>query len=135
MAEQWLDINGPGWLDAVVELYANGRWRFWDKDRRDGYSVVLFGAHEVSWTVDRSAVDRSLNRPNISSILITVVEDKPAAHHAMPPGGFRLAIVNCWNLESGLAVRAELAKLFVAKTDQAPGPRAIGQIASTRSPR
>ena len=24
MAEQWLDLNGPGWLTAVVKLYAEG---------------------------------------------------------------------------------------------------------------
>jgi hypothetical protein len=26
----------------------------------------------------------------------------------MPPGGFRLAIVNCWDLDAGLASREEL---------------------------
>jgi len=135
MAEQWIDINGSGWLDAVVELYASHRWQFSDEDRRDGYSVVLFGGHEKHWTIDRSKVAEFLKWPNVSSIQITFVENKPAGHHAMPPGGFRLAIVNCWNLESGFSVRGALAKLFVTRADQAPGPRAMGQMASTRSPR
>jgi hypothetical protein len=30
----------------------------------------------------------------------------------MPPGGFRLAIVNCWDLETGFAVREKLALSF-----------------------
>ena len=38
-------------------------------------------------------------------------------HHAMPPGGFRLAVVNCWDLEAGRRVRAELAALFGLRRD------------------
>jgi hypothetical protein len=30
----------------------------------------------------------------------------------MPPGGFRLGVVNCWSLEAGLAARARLATFF-----------------------
>jgi hypothetical protein len=30
----------------------------------------------------------------------------------MPPGGFRLAIVNCWNLEAGRKARETLALSF-----------------------
>lgn len=112
MAEQWLDLNGKGWLESVVELYAQKRWRFDDADRRDGYSVVLFGDHGVRWTIDRAAVKRCLQQPHISSIQITFEETKPPAHHAMPPGGFRLAIINCWNLEAGRAVREELRREF-----------------------
>ncbi len=114
MAEQWLDLNGPGWLAAVVELYERKAWRFADV-RREGYSVVLFGAHEVRWAIERSAAERLLLRPAISSIQITFEEEKDPEHHAMPPGGFRLAIVNCWDLAAGLAAREELQHLFVAR--------------------
>ena len=41
--------------------------------------------------------------PGVSSVQITFHEDRDAARHAMPPGGFRLAVVNAWNLQSGLA--------------------------------
>ena len=44
-ADQWPDFYGPGWIDAVVDLYASGRWNYRDENRRTGYSVVLFGAH------------------------------------------------------------------------------------------
>ena len=40
-ADQWPDLYGEGWLEAIVELYRRHRWQFADDDRRDGYSVVL----------------------------------------------------------------------------------------------
>jgi hypothetical protein len=30
----------------------------------------------------------------------------------MPPGGFRLAIINCWNPETGFKVRERLTMMF-----------------------
>jgi hypothetical protein len=38
---------------------------------------------------------------SLSSIQITFHSYDPEAAHAMPPGGFRLAIVNCWALDAG----------------------------------
>jgi len=48
----------------------------------------------------------------VTSVQITFHENLPAEHHAMPPGGFRLAIVNCWQLETGLKAREDLALAF-----------------------
>src|SRR5262249_11401986 len=45
MSDQWPDLYGAGWVDALVRLYRERRWDFADHDRRDGYSVVLFGPH------------------------------------------------------------------------------------------
>jgi hypothetical protein len=112
MSEQWLDLNGPGWLAAVVRLYRDGVWDFDDRDRRTGYSVVLFGAHGVRWRPPAARVADLLRRPHVSSIQITFEADKPPEQHAMPPGGFRLAIVNCRDLDAGRAVRSELRRLF-----------------------
>ncbi len=123
MAEQWLDLNGPGWLAAVVRLYDEGVWQF-SAPPREGYSVVLFGAHEIHWSVDRSAVKRLLERPDISSIQITFEDDIAPAHHAMPPGGFRLAIINCWDLAAGRALREELKGVFVGH-DGASGAKSV----------
>jgi hypothetical protein len=50
--------------------------------------------------------------PDVSSVQITFHADRPAAAHPMPPGGFRLAIVNCLDLEAGREARARLAKFF-----------------------
>src|SRR6202162_1741152 len=38
-ADQWPDLYGPGWVEALVRLYAEGTWIFDDSDRKDGYSV------------------------------------------------------------------------------------------------
>jgi hypothetical protein len=45
-------------------------------------------------------------------VQITFHTDRPPAAHAMPPGGFRLAIVNCLNLEAGRAALTPLAEFF-----------------------
>jgi len=112
-ADQWPDLYGPGWIEAAVELYAYGHWRFCDEARRSGYSIVLYGGHGPRYKKpDQHAVNEFLQRPGISSIQITFHDDRPPETHAMPPGGFRLAIVNCWNLEAGLEVREQLALMF-----------------------
>lgn len=118
-ADQWPDLYGPNWLDAVVALYASGRWRYRDDARRTGYSVVLFGAHGPRYKKpDQEAVAEFLTWPGISSIQMTFDEDKAPELHSMPPGGFRLAVVNCWNLETGLKVRERLAAFFEKKAVQ-----------------
>jgi len=115
MAEQWLDLNGPGWLEAVVDLYANERWRFRDDPRRAGYSVALFAPHGRRYTIDPGDVEALRLVDGISSIQITFDESIPLDQHAMPPGGFRVAIVNCWDLHAGLLVRSALRRLFRPK--------------------
>jgi hypothetical protein len=112
-ADQWPDLYGEGWIEAIVELYRRRRWRYADADRREGYSVVLFGAHGVPYRhPPASLVDEIAARPGVTSVQITFHENLPAEHHAMPPGGFRLAIVNCWQLETGLKAREDLALAF-----------------------
>ena len=96
----------------MVPLYRHGEWRFEDRERRTGYSVVLFGEHGRRWSIDPAAVDALRRRPGVSSIQITFDAAKPPADHAMPPGGFRLAIVNTTSLKTGRAVREELRRLF-----------------------
>jgi hypothetical protein len=112
-SDQWPDLYGEGWLDALVDLYTKGAWGFPDGDRRNGYSVVLFGAHNVQYRhPPRELVEDLLETPEVSSIQVTFHEDKPAKAHSMPPGGFRLAIVNCWDLETGFRLREKLALSF-----------------------
>jgi hypothetical protein len=112
MSEQWVDLNGPGWLESVVRLYTDDRWRFATRPRT-GFSVVLFGRHDLVYAIERGAVDGLRRAPGVSSIQITFDPAKPREQHAMPPGGFRLAIVNCWDLAVGLAVREDLRRLFI----------------------
>ncbi len=121
-ADQWPDLYGRGWVESLVELYAAGRWTYADRDRRTGYSVVLFGPHGVGYRAPDAALQADVRAdPTISSLQITFFEDKPPQLHAMPPGGFRLAIVNCWDLEAGFAARERLAEHFWAT--QRPRPR------------
>jgi len=124
-ADQWPDLYGEGWLEAMVELYTRRRWRYADSDRRDGYSVVLFGAHGVTYQhPPEPLIDEVRKRADVSSVQITFHEDVPAEQHAMPPGGFRLAIVNCWKLEAGLKAREDLA--LALWSTQALGTRRRG---------
>jgi hypothetical protein len=112
-ADQWPDLYGAGWVRALVALYATGRWAFPDTDRRDGHSVVLFGPPGGSWRHPPAALVGALrSMQGVSSVQVTFHEDRPAATHAMPPGGFRLAIVNCLDLDAGRAARQTLAEWF-----------------------
>jgi hypothetical protein len=113
LSDQWPDLYGAGWTDALVRLYAEGRWNFDDSDRHEGYSVVLFGAHGVKFAHPPKNLVEELRRTRqVSSIQITFHEDRPPSTHSMPPGGFRLAIVNCWDLRTGFEVRETLALSF-----------------------
>ena len=49
----------------------------------------------------------------VSSVQITFHEDKDPAHHAMPPGGFRVAIVNSTTLEAGRRGREVLRRAIL----------------------
>lgn len=112
-SDQFPDLYGPGWVEALVGLYEKGQWTFADTDRRDGYSVVLFGAHGLRYRhPDPALVQEILSEPDVSSVQITFYEDRAPAVHAMPPGGFRLAIVNTWALETGYRMREKLALSF-----------------------
>jgi hypothetical protein len=119
--DQWPDLYGPGWLEAVVGLYQNGSWNCAGNAPRRGFSVVLFGPHGPCYRPPADALVDELRRlPDIASLQITFHADRPAARHSMPPGGFRLAIVNCWDLEAGLRARARLAEMLVPSTAIAP---------------
>ncbi len=109
-ADQWPDLYGTGWVQAVIGLYAEGRWRLREAPRRTGYSVVLFGPKGRRYRHPPPGLLADLlGRPEISSIQITFHQDRDPALQPMPPGGFRLAIVNCHDLEAGRAARQVLA--------------------------
>ena len=112
-ADQWPDLYGPGWVDALVGLYERGTWDFRDGDRREGYSVVLFGPHGRRYRhPPPTLVDAVKAMPGVTSVQITFHEDRAPEHHAMPPGGFRLAIVNGFDLAAAKAARERLGAHF-----------------------
>jgi hypothetical protein len=112
-ADQWPDLYGRQWLKAVVRLYDQGRWEFTDRRRTEGFSVVLFGPHERSYgypSEERIASYRAT--PEVSSVQITFSPDRPQHAHVMPPGGFRLAVINSGCLEAALDLRSRMARDF-----------------------
>ncbi len=113
-ADQWPDLyGGKPWVEALIRLYADGVWEFDDANRRDGYSVVLFGGHGLEYRhPPAELVDEIRGLESVTSVQITFHEDRPPSWHAMPPGGFRLAIVNCSDLEAGFRARERLALNF-----------------------
>jgi hypothetical protein len=112
-ADQWPDLYGPGWVEALVELYQRGDWNFSDDDRAEGYSAVLFGPHGRRYRhPPPSAIEQIKRIPGVTSVQITFHEDRAPEQHAMPPGGFRLAIVNGFDLPATIAARARLREFF-----------------------
>ena len=116
-ADQWPDLYGAGWVEALVRLYAERRWSFTETIRQTGHSVVLFAPFGPRYRHPPATLVAELTeRPGISSIQITFHEEREQHLHAMPPGGFRLAIVNCFDLEAGRAVREVLRQAMQAST-------------------
>ena len=112
-SDQWPDLYGRGWLDALVRLYEHHMWEFADTERADGYSVVLFGPFGPQYQHPApKLLSACRSMPGVSSVQITFFEDRPQHAHIMPPGGFRLAVINSFNLEVGLRVRSAMAREF-----------------------
>ena len=112
-ADQWCDLYGEGWVEALVRLYAKGEWHFADDNRRDGYSIPLFAAHGNAFRHPAAEVQSRIRAmPDVKSLQITFHEAKAPEDHPMPPGGFRLAVINATDLAAGHAARRALAESF-----------------------
>ncbi len=75
-------------------------------NRKDGYSVVLFGPHGPAYRhPPQPDIDAARRIDGVSSVQISFHEDRDPAHHSMPPGGFRLAIINATELSAGKRAR------------------------------
>jgi hypothetical protein len=113
-ADQWPDLyGGDRWVEALVALYEKSTWTFDDRHRRTGYSVVLFMPHGPHYRHPPSVLQREIAAlPDISSLQITFHEEWSMTRHAMPPGGFRVAIINCWDRAAGNVARDRLRDHF-----------------------
>jgi hypothetical protein len=115
-ADQWPDCYGPGWVKALVRLYAEGHWEFDDGVRRDAYSIALFARHGQAYRHPPPELQAAVRAmPGVLSLQITFHETKPPEQHAMPPGGFRVALINAFDLSAGLAARRKIAEGFPAE--------------------
>ncbi|HYC64378.1 MAG TPA: hypothetical protein VEC14_06585 [Reyranellaceae bacterium] len=115
-ADQWPDLyGGDAWVEALVRLYRDGVWQYDDSGKRTGYSVVLFMPHGRRYKPPPEALQQEVRAmPEVSSLQITFHPERDPARHAMPPGGFRVAIVNCWDRAAGNAAREKLRGAFAA---------------------
>ena len=114
LSDQWPDLYGAGWTEAFVSLYRDRQWRYADSDRRDGYSIVLCGPWGRRYRHPPPAlVQRVAAMPGVSSVQITFHEDKAPELHSMPPGGFRVAIINAFDLAGGEVAREVLRQHFL----------------------
>jgi hypothetical protein len=112
-ADQWCDLYGSWWFDALVNLYAKAKWVQPDVPAKTGYSIPLFAAHGRVPPHPSPALQNHIKAsPGISSVQITYYDSKSDEAHPMPPGGFRLALVNCTDFEAGIAARNRLAAAF-----------------------
>ena len=112
-SDQWPDLYGRKWLGALVRLYQHHTWHFSDVERADGYSVVLFGPHGKPYLHPPPKMLAAYRAAlGVSSVQITFFEDRPPQAHTMPPGGFRLAVINSFNLEAGMRLRSLMAREF-----------------------
>jgi hypothetical protein len=74
---------------------------------------VLFGPNGRRYRHPLPEFVEEIKRaPGVTSVQITFHEDRPPEQHAMPPGGFRLAIVNGFDLPATLAARERLKAHF-----------------------
>lgn len=112
-ADQWPDLYGDGWVEALVRLYAERQWHFDDSRRRTGYSIVLFMPHGPRYRhPPRELQDHIRRMDGVSSLQITFHEQVDPERHAMPPGGFRVAVINCWDRAAGTKARDALRRHF-----------------------
>jgi hypothetical protein len=114
LSDQWPDLYGQGWIEAFVGLYRDRIWRYADADRRDGFSLVLCGPANRSYHHPPDQLLGEVKRmPGISSVQITFHKNRAAALHAMPPGGFRVAVINAFDRSLGEAAREVLRGFFL----------------------
>ena len=57
-------------------------------------------------------------------------EEQPAEQHSMPPGGFRLAVINGFSLEECLKAREHLAESFKQVNAFSHTPNIVDQRAA-----
>ena len=85
-ADQWPDLYGPGWVEAVVRLHVTGDWDY--RRRRPAPTATAWccSARTARATATRRAalVDEVRAMPGVSSVQITFHEDKApdAPRHA-----------------------------------------------------
>jgi hypothetical protein len=112
-SEQWPDLYGSWFLPALVDLYAGKGWTgpaLADGKAKTGYSVVLFD--DEKYARQGSICDDKLRNVEalcgVSSVTMAYDPDLPLEICARPPGGFRIAWVNGFDLDRCFMARKML---------------------------
>ncbi len=114
LSDQWPDLYGQGWIDAFVGLYRDQSGPMRTRIGATDTSLVLFGpAGRQYRQPPRELVQTVVRMPGISSLQITFHPERPPERHAMPPGGFRVAVINAFDREQGEAAREVLRGFFL----------------------
>lgn len=113
-SEQWRDLYGEEWMRAVVTLFKKGVWRYRDSQSKDAYSIPLFAPHHGApyKPPSRTYLNALQKQKGILKITISFHTTRTPEFHSMPPGGFRLAVINCGDLKAGMEVKKQLARAF-----------------------
>tara|TARA_R110002110_G_scaffold271566_3_gene487001 strand:- start:25184 stop:26122 length:939 start_codon:yes stop_codon:yes gene_type:complete len=101
---QWPDLYGNHFIQSVIDLYVKKTWQY-KPNTNTGYSVVLFDEHKQYRKPSADFISKFIDGKKVSSIQLPFDESISFAAHSMPPGGFRLAIINGFCLDSCLRVR------------------------------
>lgn len=109
-ARQWTDLYGQAFIPALIGLYEHACWPADFAIPAPGYSVVLFAPPRHYRKPDQAFTDRILAMPGISSVQYPFTQGKAPSLHAMPPGGFRTAVINATDFEQAVIARTLIAE-------------------------
>ena len=91
-ADQWCDLYGEGWVEALVKLYAEGHWTFADRTGRTAIPCPCLRVTAIAIRIRRHRVQSEVRAmPKVKSLQITFHEAQAAGgpcHAAgwLPPG-------------------------------------------------
>ncbi len=99
MSSQTIDLNGKGWLEAVVELYRSGKWMFDDKHTpKEAYSIPIRTTQSGMYYFKDSAHIQA--RQLCSSVLDYIILNQDIRDIEMHDDhSYVLAVLNGFNLE------------------------------------
>ena len=114
-ADQWPDLYGDGWIDALVKLYEKGIWEFSIRIGVMDIASSCSAPMAAIMCIPASVIDEVGRMDSVTSVQVTFHEDWSPERHSMPPrAGFALpSLTNCF--ESGArggSPRAGLSSFF-----------------------
>ena len=113
LTDQWVDLYGQGWIEALIGLYSTGTWNYVETIRQEGYSIPLFATPDRVYSHPPARLQQEVRAmPCVSSLQITFHDGHDPHIHPMPPGGMRLALINCWSLQAGKVALDRLSTAF-----------------------